>query len=254
MSFIYIDESIHTNGNFILCALVYSENNPNELIEQAINDVNLSPSIAEFKSGINTNIHPEQILLRNKLFSIIHKCKIALSISNLSDRNTLYIDVLSLLEKTISVNSLFNVQTNIYIDQGIFKTNFLLSASSPLKEWNVIFHPSVDSKKIKGIQLADLIAHCCSSMLLEQLGLLSKEVVVYDYLRDSEIKQMLSYELWGQLRYLFFQGDVPNRPELSQLGYTNVDNYGLYVSPKCNPNLQKAFLDKFGSNYLGCIH
>jgi hypothetical protein len=60
----------------------------------------------------------------------------------------------------------------------------------------------VDSIKVKGIQLADLVAHTFATMLLEQLGLVDKKVKAGEnsgYDPDLEIE--LGFELWASIRY-----------------------------------------------------
>jgi hypothetical protein len=114
-----------------------------------------------------------------------------------------------------------------------------------------------DSRIVCGLQLADLVAHTCSIMLLESLGLVTKTVKAGEnsgYDPDLDIE--LGFELWASLRYNFFSKPAPH-PDTwrDQSDYrVEVKGVGLYVSDSCPELLKEKALDRFGEMYLGCIH
>jgi hypothetical protein len=112
---------------------------------------------------------------------------------------------------------------------------------------------------IGGIQVADLVAHWLGLMLLEQMGMISKKVRAGEnsgYEPDLEIE--LGFEFWASLRYQFFKApDSKAGPDSDSLVgelVFDVENYGLYISDRCDPPLREAARARFGECYMGCIH
>jgi hypothetical protein len=123
-----------------------------------------------------------------------------------------------------------------------------------LKE-NVHLFLKQDSKKIKGIQLADLFAHTVSMMLKDQMGLLRKTIKAGEHSGyDPEMQIELGFAMWASIRYLFFQSQKGIEKERALSGYTNVADYGLLVSSEFSDEMKKHIYGRFSSNYLGCIH
>lgn len=123
---------------------------------------------------------------------------------------------------------------------------------------NCVVNFDQNSKLVAGIQLGDLAAHTLGIMLLEQLGHISKKVRAGEssgYDPDLEIE--LGFELWASIRYSFFMGPnghgTTDDDQISMARF-DVNGYGLYISPLCNPALTRAAEKRFGTNYLGCIH
>jgi hypothetical protein len=110
-----------------------------------------------------------------------------------------------------------------------------------------------DSRKVAGIQMADLCAHSLSIMLLEQLGLINKNVRARGY--DPNIEINIGFELWASLRYHFFTQDKINF-DVSQIeGFAlDTESYALCIAPSCSAILTKAAKERFGTMYIGCIH
>ena len=114
----------------------------------------------------------------------------------------------------------------------------------------------LDSKKFKGIQLADLVAHSCSTMLLEQLKIIDKKVKAGDnsgYEPDLEIE--LGFELWAGIRYnLLGEIDMERFETGDGFPMKMTEPYGLYISEFCNNELKENAKERFGEIYMGCIH
>jgi hypothetical protein len=113
-----------------------------------------------------------------------------------------------------------------------------------------------DSRVVKGIQLADLVAHTASTMLLETLGVVKKLVRAGpDSGYDEDLELELGFELWASLRYQFFHaGSAEKQGERYQGALMEVGTNGLYISQSCSPELRAAAVERFGQCYLGCIH
>jgi len=253
----YFDESIHDNAGFIIGAYVYSDKNISDLIFSALEKVGLVPKEDEFKSSIlmsNNTVYTE---LRKKLKKILQYTQIGLVVLPSKNRKDLGGEALKCLQKIIQANSLSGERHDVYFDEGI---SFPLGEENIIESCNLEIHKGQDSKQVAGIQLADLVAHTLSTMLLEKLGHVNKKFsVLYKdsgYPDGTEIN--LGFELWTCIRQLFFSSsitveDVENKDQLEAFT-VNVTDFGLLISELCNEELTSQIQELFGEQYLGCIH
>ena len=257
MGYFYFDESIHNRGGFILGAFIYSDTDISQLIFSALSEGGLTPEMDEFKSSINFSENPEYKSIRDKLKDVIHRCvKIGLLIVPVEDRDQLGIEAVRALNKIINANFLNEMSHEVYVDEGIS----LNGIEKEIKEFPALekckFLFGQDSKKIAGIQLADLAAHILSTMLLETLGHINKRYTVgaeSGYVPDIQIS--LGFELWTVIRRNLFtqhkfdlDSDAPDRFNFE------TGAYALYIAEKCTPVLRAAAIKRFGTTYYGCLH
>ncbi len=254
----YFDESIHDRrGQFILGAFVYGPD-PTEGISDALTAVGLDPDRDEFKSSTKMSEHPEQQALRSRLHGILQgHYHYGVVVVPARERQSLGREALIGLEKICLANGLTQKREDAYFDVGIFPR--ARRARELADEIGVSrycdLHPEEDSRRIKGLQLADLVAHTCGTMLLDALGLLSKTVKAganSGYPPDLDIK--LGFELWATVRWQFFNGGAPKNARSNRDFVVNVAGYGLHVAESCSPALRDAAQARFGQQYLGCIH
>ncbi|QMU63685.1 MAG: hypothetical protein GKR88_04890 [Flavobacteriaceae bacterium] len=241
-------------------AFIYSERDLNEEISQYISASGLDPKKDEFKSRLRMNQNPEQKELRKYLKRLINDIKIAVVITapNETDFKTYTSKALIQLIKNNQEELIFPL--NVFLDEGIYKNqndNDYKSLLSLLNREQVNLNIEQDSKVIKGIQLADLVAHTCSIMMKESLGLINKTIKAggnsgYDSDTDIEI----GFEMWAGIRYNFFSTPPPHPDEWkSQLDcIATVGKKGLFISDSCNKKIEEAGKSRFGEMYLGCIH
>lgn len=259
MGYFYFDESIHSKGEFILGAFVYSQHDVDQQVEDEIKSCGLIPGIDEYKSGIHVGKHPEQAELRDKLKNLIFKTKIGVVVDLFHKRNELGITALRGLKQILNFYKKPEDLHSTYFDENIFRNVQEaegLSTQLGINEFSKCYFEQ-DSKIIKGLQLADLVAHTCSIMLLETLGLVSKTIKASDnsgYDPDTDIE--IGFELWAGLRYNFFAKPPPHPDEWrDQLDFKSVvKDVGLYISDNCPEQLREAAIERFGEMYLGCIH
>jgi hypothetical protein len=112
-----------------------------------------------------------------------------------------------------------------------------------------------DSRLVKGLQLADLVAHTGATMLLSSLGVVRKMVPVDDnsgYESGTIID--LGFELWATLRYQFFNGGLPKDVASNADMVVPVEGFGLYIAEDCPDDLRAAASDRFGTCYVGCVY
>ncbi len=258
--FIYYDDSKHTDSGFYLGAFVYSDIDLDDKISEYISICGLDPNKDEFKSRLRKDKNPEQVELRKYLKRLISKIRIFVVISapnendfKLSTKNAL----VNLIEN--NTNDLKS-ELNIFLDQGIFKNGndkeykLLIDKISSDR---VVVNIEQDSIRVKGIQLADLIAHSCSIMLKESLGLINKTIkagINSGYDPDTDIE--IGFEMWAGIRYNFFSSPPPHPDEWdSQLDcVAKVGKKGLFISDNCKNEIKLKGQERFGDMYLGCIH
>ena len=260
MGFFYFDESVHPKCRFILGAFAYSEDSLDGPVSDALRQSGLTPGVDEFKSGAHMDDNPRQVLTRSFLKSVFCKhCRIGIVVAPDSPRLLIGQEALHGLNKILATASFHSSSHEVFFDQGIFA-----SAGAGQREAEITcnghpcsFHFEQDSRKILGLQVADLVAHTCATMLLAQLGLVKKTVKAgpnSGY--DPDADMPLEFELWAGLRYNFFAtGPPPYDSWKSQLDFkVDVESKGLHVSSSCDESVKNAALSRFGSMYLGCIH
>jgi Protein of unknown function (DUF3800) len=253
----YFDESIHPRGGFILGAYVYGPS-ADASVSRALEIWGLRPDIDEFKSSARMTDHPEQVALRNELRGILDEYRIGVLIMPATLRTSLGAEALRGLDQFARLNLATAGRPVAFFDEGIFHSvdqAMQLSAQLKLDRYCDL-RPEQDSRVVKGIQLADFVAHTCSIMLLETLGLVTKQVKAGSNSGyDPEMELDLGFELWAGLRYrFFFAGPVADQDELYGGALMNVGAHGLYITETCSDQLRMAANQRFGTSYLGCIH
>ena len=260
MGFFYFDESIHSRGKFCLGAFVYAEDSLESTVAAALRESGLQPWVDEFKSSARMDTFPEQARAREHLKSLVQEhCGIGIVVAPDLPRRDFGREALAGLAKILGTVHFSSSTHEAFFDEGIFsslaageRAGQLFHSAQPCR-----LHFEQDSVQILGLQVADLVAHTCSVMLLAQLGLIHKTVKAgqnsgYDPNLDME----LSFELWGTLRSNFF-ADPPPPYETwkSQLDWqVDVAARGLHVADACDSTVKDAAFSRFGKMYLGCIH
>jgi hypothetical protein len=260
MGSFFFDESIHERAGLILGAFVYAPRSVADLVNRALQKCGLSPGTDEFKSSARMDNSPKLIRLRGYLLHIVsHETRIAVLICPAVERSLLWREGIHALNRIIDANRLQNIRHEAYFDERIV-TN-LLAAESLVRQLEIdatcTCHFEQNSKSVPGLQLADLVAHTCSTMLLEQMGLISKLVKVgpnSGY--DPNLEVGLGWDLWTGVRYSFFHGGNSYTVKDDPLNFmtVSVSGFGLFIASSCNDELWAAGESRFGQCYLGCIH
>jgi hypothetical protein len=255
MGYFYVDDSVHERGNFILCAAVYSRTELGSEIQSELERAGLTPGTDEFKSGIRMDRNPRMMELRSALMSDIGGNRhIAIIVAPITQRSRLGSVVLNALTQFIDGNEIVDRSGDVFIDQGMFSsaTNGAREAATYTALSGYRINVEQDSRVVLGIQLADLAAHTCAVMLLDQLGLVTKTVKAGENSGyDPEMDLELGFALWGQIRYSFFRRQHPDRDPENPLLDTRS---GLFIDPTSSTELVDAALARFGNVWMGCIH
>lgn len=259
MGSFYLDESIQARAGFIIGAFVYSGHDLTPSVFSVLEQSGLKPGVDEFKSGAHMARNPELKQLRNLLFPLLINTRFGVVVVPADQRPMLGVEAIRCLGKILEANRLNNDHHQVFFDENISvgaetKDSFLSGPGTQCQ-----LYLSQDSKIVGGIQLADLAAHSCGIMLLEQMGLLTKRVRAGENSGyDPNLEIELGFEFWASLRYSFFKapqpkpGPIPDDP-VGELMF-DVENYGLHISSSCSTELRHAALGRFGECYLGCIH
>jgi hypothetical protein len=256
MSYLYFDESIRDNGDFIVGALVLSDFDLSKGVADLWIAMGLDPVSAEFKSSGPKFGDPVGRHQRTAIRGLFQSLQLASVLCPRSDRRRLGTHLTSLVHQLLDTGLLMVGQHDLYVDQNIAVSP---NARAGLAARGVVAHVGQDSRIVAGIQVADCAAHSLGGMLLEQMGILAKKVLVDEGGDPGSTPEVeLGFELWACLRYAILgkNEDVPGHssPGDPANPYFKVDGYGLYIAPSCSDSLSSAARSRFGVNYLGCIH
>ena len=258
MAHFYFDESIQDKGSFIVGAFIFGADAESS-VSQAILKVGLKPGVDEFKSSARMSEHPEQVELRGELRRIAANYRVGVLVAPTIDRPSLGTFALQALDQFARANRLLGRPSlELLLDQGIFASAAVASqiaATLGVDDYCQV-RPEQDSRSVKGLQIADLVAHTAGLMLLDSLGLLKKVVKAgpnSGY--DEDLKIDLGFEMWASLRYQFFNaGPVAGQDDMYAGALVKVGANGLFVTPSCPPDLRAVAESRFDECYLGCIH
>lgn len=257
MAFLYLDDSKHHRFGFSLAAFVICDIDPTEEVSSIFRDYGYDPASFEFKSSAKMNGDGNLQSLRAALkFFIARKCSIAVCVVN-GDKK-LGPAGLKLLQCALTHPQLIGTQHEVFFDEGLFPSvraaEVLVENGKALDTCR--FHFEQNSRDILGIQLADIVAHTCGTMLADSLGHISKMIVV-DEPSDSVYHGMeieLGFEMWAGIRYAFLSQNKLNPKDDFELANVDVFPWGLFIDDSVEEQIASAAKDRFGEMYLGCIH
>lgn len=257
MSYFYFDETIRERGNFIIGALVISEHDLSPIVSEQWRRLGLKPESAEYKSSDPKENSNLGVVQRQVMAELLQRSKLALTVAPVSERLRLGEYCTDLLFQISDTGFLQEGEHVLYLDQGI---GLGIGDVERLRYLNISPFPGSDSKRIGGIQVADHAAHALGGMLLEEMGLITKQVRAGEnsgYPPDDLLE--LGFELWASLRYALIgrnehiEGLSPH-PDDPANPYFRIDGVGLHVASACSETLVQQARARFGVNYLGCIH
>lgn len=257
MAYLFLDDSKHHSFGFSLAAFVICEADPTEDISSIFRKYGYEPYTFEFKSSAKMQADTDLQRLRGALKNYIGRsCKIAVCIVN--DDKNLGPAALELLHNALVHPRLAGKRHEVFFDEGLFQSR--RAADALVEKDNVLqecqFHFEQDSRYVLGIQLADIVAHTCSTMLIEALGHLSKTITV-DAPNDNVyhgLEVELGFEMWADIRYAFLSQNKPNPQDDFDLANVDVYPWGLFIDDGVDERIAATAMERFGENYLGCIH
>lgn len=257
MANLYFDESIRDNGAFIIGAAVISGDDLSARIRTQWESMGLNPDDDEYKSSAIKSNNEVSVKQREYISRLVHSSKLALVVLPSQDRKQLGNYCAELVFQLLDNNKLRDETHDLFIDENVFIDKHI---KTKLEDRKVNVYLNSDSKLEAGIQLADHASHALGGMLLEEMGIITKQVKAGEnsgYHPDDMLD--LGFELWASLRYAlignnqYIEGLSPP-PDDPANPFFMVDGYGLYIADSCSETLAAAAKKRFGINYLGCIH
>lgn len=257
MAYFYLDDSKHHRFGFSIAAFLICDTDPTKHVESVFRQFGYDAKEFEYKSSARMAGDRRLQALRNALKAFIgRQCKIAVCVVN-GDKQ-LGPAALRLLSSALSHPRFEGESHKVFFDQGLFQSraagSVLADKDTALKSCDFYFEQ--DLRMHLGIQLADIVAHTCSTMLLEALGHLTKKVIldapgdgVYDGLEVE-----LGFEMWAGIRYAFLAKNKQNPKDDFDLATVDVYPWGLFIDDSTSENISRAAMKRFGENYLGCMH
>lgn len=252
MGYWYFDDSYYDNKDelsFALGAFVFCEEDINKRICNILEEEGLNPRTDEIKSSTFFKEEKRKKLqqARDKCINLCQSlCKIALVITPYKDKKELINHAMICFSKIVEENKL-NESHDIFFDQSLVTKEQEKSINSHYNKTlpTVKLHYECDSKKIRGIQVADIIAHNFAKLIKIELGILDTKDLSCD-----EEKITLEFFLSNLTRYCYFL----NENYQTTIENPMYSNSGLYIASNLNDQLKKAVNKHFKTIYLGCIH
>ncbi|MBS1669531.1 MAG: DUF3800 domain-containing protein [Bacteroidetes bacterium] len=259
MYYIYFDESKFPKKNFIIGSFVFCKEDPTNFIEKSLAINGFDPLIYEYKSSTHFGRTPQMAEVRKALkYYFMKNCFFGILVLPHSEIKNLGSLALMALKEFLEINNQPQKNT-IYFDEGIFLNKEMATTLiNTLNLYNNSFHLEQDSKKIRGIQLADLCAHSLTTILRESMGDLKKIVKVSLGSTDAlDGESEIGFDIWASIRYNFIHEPTKkyDKEADQETNFTfNVEPYGLYIAQECDIYLASKARETFGKVYLGCIH
>ncbi|MGY4384360.1 hypothetical protein ACVWYN_001386 [Pedobacter sp. UYP24] len=255
----YVDDSVHDHAGFILCACVYASAEIEQELVDLMKSCGLDPDEFEYKSSANYSKQPELAEFRSELKGLVQQsCRYGIVVLPRDKRENVGQECLLAIDQFVKVNPQVGTSVSIFMDQGMFSSlNVANTMFNALKFEDAKLYAEQDSRHIRGIQLADLIAHMASIQLKSAMGLINKMVKAggnSGY--DPDMEMELSFEMFGTLRYCIFN-EGSNKPQTGDEfvdAVMTVGKAGLFISETCDTDLVDWASGTFGTIYLGCIH
>lgn len=237
LNYIYVDESVCDDYNFVVYACVFLDRDPNDELAGILMQNSIDPECQEYHSRLIHEKNSSLTKLRHALFRYLSQYRIAIAVTPNTDNGK--IEFGAALSSFLIVNNIEDV--SIFLDRGIVLRRDSLGELNNLKTHLI---DNCDSKKIRGIQLADLVAHTVASMTKQLL----KPIASKKYIKTHEgLTTELDFELFCKLRYIYFSKQIDHN-------YVQVEPFGLYLSNNCQQEVVEVLRSRLAITYIGCVH
>lgn len=240
---VFVDESIHDRADFVVVAIVYTDNSIQTAVDEMLAQSGYAPGIDEFKSSMAMAGNEQAQELRGRMrYLLLRRCKLAVVVCSRGERARIGELTIELMKQVAARDG--SPPLTLHLDDGISVRNLEVPAN-----WRVL--TGCDSRIVGGIQVADCAAFVVSTLLLTELGFNTKTVPPGDYPSEEPIE--LAWSLWTSLRYSL-AGSEPVGA-VDEHGYSpDMQPFGLLISDACSDAVREAARLRLGSVWVGCIH
>lgn len=244
---IFVDESIQHSLGYICVGFAHCEEPPDEAIDLAMVEAGLKPGVDEYKSGYRMIGSSARQLLRDSIYELVRThCRLGIYIASTQQRTTLLSSVVEAASQLVQVNRLRSPQ-QLYVDEGI------LGSYKSTKYVQVTQH--CDSRRVRGIQLADFVAYHCSYLL--KCELLGRSKTISMSQDDPHPLAGENVELDWILRTDFRRNFFVEPRRIEQMNgddwFFKLSGYGAFFAPELGKRVEGAAERVFDSMYLGCV-
>lgn len=240
---IYFDESIHDRGKFIVLAAVVASTEEISAATNALRESGFEPGRDEFKSSMTMNGNPQAQAIRERFQEIIGGCKLAIGVCAINERDQLMSLAGQLSQSLVEGEG----QRVLYLDQGMKRQAIALPPDYDMKT-------DCDSRTVIGIQLADCCAHVVGTILLGELGLVTKMLPADPANTGYDFDLELAWTLWASIRFALASSEPQGVVEEDGYYEPAMKPYGLLISDGCDDSVARAAQHRFGTAWVGCIH
>ena len=148
--FLYIDDSIHEEAGFILCACCYLGDDPDSKIIDIFLKNGFNSNDFEYSSGDKYSGNDNLIKLRDDIYKlIVSKCSIGIIVVPLSSRKKLGEICIEAANIFIKKNNLTDKIEAVFIDEGMYLKKDILTIDNT----DIKIYTEQDSKKLEVYKL-----------------------------------------------------------------------------------------------------
>lgn len=272
----YIDESIHDSVGVVVTSFIFSDDNFEKEVTEAIRKAGLDPPHDEYKSSARMDTNESMRKARSSLLALAgYKSRIAVFFGPFY-RPNLGRQALQALQSVLVRNAIHPNSLSVHFDEEIFpsvsEASRLHALFHSLKGCKI--HGSEDSRTCVGIQVADAVAHSFGQIIKETIT--SKEKMIDIGGPSSGYPQGTTAPLgWSLLmgfrhalftRPVIYNGEAypiesdpvvidPEKDDpVDFCQHPTLLGWGVQVAPEANAELRQAVEKELGKLWLGCIH
>lgn len=272
----YIDESVHEKCDFFALALVFGNSDLEKHITLEWNRVGFDFTKSELKSSARMDTDPKMRLARDRAREVaVARTKAAIYFGAVN-KNRIGHHCLQALQSVLLRNALPGMGLSVYCDRGLFTS---VREAERLRKLfraldQITLHAQADSKKVVGIQIADIMAHTLAQIVKQELGMSQKILDIggpgSGYRRGTKVS--LKWDLLNQIRNALFTRPIEDGSETCPLEsdpvvldpmhddvatfsqFPSVLGWGVHLAPESSSELRIAVERSLGRIWLGCIH
>lgn len=249
MTTLYFDDSRHPQRGFELGAFVIADQPVDAHVRHVLVEHGLDPNTDEYKSGrLFSGIPRMQSLRRAMMQTLQNYCGVSIVVVPSGNPLALGHEALLLLTDIFKHPDV-EESSDVFFDQSLFTSVQAANAAASdigLTRCSTQFEQN--SRDVRGIQLADLAAHTCATMLSETIGHTTKILAKINPSTGETFEAPLGWELWYKLRRHFL-----GRPMDPWDSVLRTEPFGLRISPECPQTLAAGARERFSELFLGCV-
>ena len=276
LQYCYVDECMLREHGFSCIAFTFSPIDLDRAVGDALRRAGLDPETQEFKSGTYMSRNPAMQQARDEILELAgRETRVAVCFAS-SPAQHLGKQALQALQSVLVRNGIMASRLTVYFDNGMFASRpdaaRLIQLFRPLG--TCLIHTEQDSKRVRGIQVSDAVAHSFAQILREDLTGCSKTIDIggesTGYAPGTTaplgwaLLMGLRHALW--IRPMVQNGnkynaatdpvvlDPENDDPVAYGQNPTLLGWGVQVEPGVDRTIRSCVERTLGEIWLGCIH